>query len=379
MPICEICVKVINVAAPKRIFITVKSEFTPRAFWLNMPASVAIAEISLFRVYERPLLMRSAIILGHGRSGTNWLLRIFDKSLTTFCANERNELSRSIMSQLPDPSIDYGQFKGLEDDWREILQDTKSRFGERDPVGASKSYLDAGAMGIIAKLVRGKKRLRHTLAFLNPSFTEEEWPAPSRIAKRQEFQRAVVVLKINQAPALANWIMAEHPLTIVIHIVRHPCGMLNSWKNRYYVSRDSDLVRAASRNRLSTILNMAHWLHPATKEGINQCLSSPNPSATEMELWYWRYSNEAIMECATGKDSYNRVIYEDLVEDSVRVSQNLFDAVGLDFTDRIASDLEKGSNRSQNISNRWQEKLPENEMRIAENILSGSTLEDLWK
>lgn len=323
--------------------------------------------------------MRSAIILGHGRSGTNWLLEIFDKSLDTFCANERNELSRSIMSQLPDLSIDHGQFEGLEGGCAEILQDTKSRFGERDSANPDKSYLDKGLMGQIANFIRRKKRLRHTLSFLDASFTEEEWPVPLRITRRPAFQSAIPILKINQAPALANWVLASHPETIVIHIVRHPGGMLNSWRNRYYASRDSDLVRAASRIRLSTVLSMARWLHPATKDGINKCLSSPRPSAEELELWYWRYSNEAIMECASGKESYSRVIYEDLVEDPVRVAQPLFEIVGLDFTDRIYSDLIKGADRSQNISNRWQEKLPDNEIRMTDQILTGSPLEGLWK
>lgn len=45
MPICEIWVKAVNVAAPKQILIADKSEFTPRAFYPNIHSIVAIAEV----------------------------------------------------------------------------------------------------------------------------------------------------------------------------------------------------------------------------------------------------------------------------------------------------------------------------------------------
>lgn len=323
--------------------------------------------------------MRSAIIVGHGRSGTNWLLEIFDRSPNTLCSNERIRISNSALSEMPDPTVDYGQYRGLEDQWESVLMKTRSRFGERDPVGTNKTYIRRGIRGWILNLIKSKKKIRYSLCLLNSTLANEEWEIPLSAINKSELLNSVLLLKENQAPALANWIMNNCPGTVVIHIVRHPCGMLNSWKSRYYDSHDSDMVRTASRNRLSMVLNMAHWLHPITRDSIASCLSSPNPSASELELWYWRYSNEAIMECGTGKANYAQVVYEDLVKNPVSISKSLFKKVELDFPDQLSSYLQSGIKKSTEISHGWRKELSENEVQLAKHILSGSTLKNLWR
>jgi len=40
-----------------------------------------------------------AVIVGHGRSGTNWLHKLFDLSEETYCRNEPHELSDSPISR----------------------------------------------------------------------------------------------------------------------------------------------------------------------------------------------------------------------------------------------------------------------------------------
>ena len=46
-----------------------------------------------------------ALIAGHGRSGTNWLLHLLDRSATTHCRNEPNEIAGNAFAALPTPFV----------------------------------------------------------------------------------------------------------------------------------------------------------------------------------------------------------------------------------------------------------------------------------
>ena len=76
-----------------------------------------------------------ALVSGHGRSGTNWLLELLDLSPQTFCRNEPSGILNSPLKQ-----FDYDRFVkranqcALAESWDDAVRWTASHVGERDRV-----------------------------------------------------------------------------------------------------------------------------------------------------------------------------------------------------------------------------------------------------
>ncbi len=56
-----------------------------------------------------------ALIAGQGRSGSSWLLDLFDLSSRTHCRNEPNEVRGSRLSALPSADVEESEDQGLQE------------------------------------------------------------------------------------------------------------------------------------------------------------------------------------------------------------------------------------------------------------------------
>ncbi|MDJ0598048.1 MAG: sulfotransferase [Crocosphaera sp.] len=313
------------------------------------------------------------LIFGQGRSGTNWLLDTLDFSPLTHCRNEPDKLLNSPLLQLPSGVVDQSFEKSFGDQWDQAIALTSSRMGVRDRIAANpKIYLPEPMRLSIGRMVFAKSRVRKQLANLIPSCTswsQEEWLIPSWYSSSLEI--SLPILKLNQTPAWGKWVLENRPQALIIHIVRHPGGFLNSWKQRYVKSKSLEQIRQANNKRLQSIVQVdSQWAKRIGNiEGMN---------VEESELWYWCYANEVINSAGKGKDNYLHIVYEDLVADPIKISQLLYKTAGLPWSQEIEQQVLKNSSQSNQIAKSWYQNLSTKEIELVKQCLKDSFMGQWW-
>ncbi|MEO0406525.1 MAG: sulfotransferase [Cyanobacteria bacterium P01_A01_bin.135] len=314
-----------------------------------------------------------ALVIGQGRSGTNWLLDLLDLSPRTHCRNEPNELANSPFSALPTPTLQQPYGDSFTQAWEQAVTTAAAQMGYRDRIAANpKVYLRwlVARLGG-AYLLQGQRR-RQVAALLNPALRQEQWLAPSWLVNQQQLQQAYPIFKLNQAPGWATWVLKYRPQSTVIHIVRHPGGFLNSWQNRYVSERDAARVRRANCDRLKQIAAAdAYW---AERMGDIDAMS-----LDESELWYWCYANETVHRAGQGRANYCLVIYEKLAQDPVATMARIYEACHLPWTKTIEAKIASSATASSNIAAAWTEQLTAAQVQLVNDILAGSSLANYWQ
>ncbi len=301
------------------------------------------------------------LIVGQGRSGTNWLLELFDLSPETFCRNEpHGSPGAPLTLLLRDRWVVREGAEALERDWNAAAAWSCGHIGPRDHmVRVPKWYLHDWARRFGVYRAARSSKLRRTLGLFWPPLRCAEWRIPWWLGSQQELQRSLPVLKLVQAPGWAAFVLRRRPQIPVFHIVRHPGGFLNSWLSRYLVKRDENEVRRANQLRLRQIADVdSQW---ATLFG-----DIGDMSAEESELWYWRYANQEIHRAGQGSNGYHLVIYEDLAADTVAIMKPLYRACGLQWMQSIEREMKARSARSAFIADAWRDKLTSEQVRLVE-------------
>lgn len=307
---------------------------------------------------------RYGLIFGQGRSGTNWLLELFDQSPETFCRNEPygaencrlNELAEHRFYSRPDQHL-------LDEKWDEAVTWTANRMGNRDhEIPVEKEYLNELSRKLgLYHAVQGA-RIRPLMRLFIPSLRGDEWCAPRWIANREKLAGAAAILKLVTSPGWAVFVLRRRPEVPVFHIVRHPGGFLNSWANRWAAGRDMAENRKESQERLRPIAELdAKW---AERFGDISSMS-----VEEAELWYWVYANQVIYEA--GKDSrrYRHIIYEELATDPVSIMKKSYADMGLGWDRDIEARIARSASRSKDIASVWREKLSPERLRLVDDFL----------
>jgi len=313
------------------------------------------------------------VLTGHGRSGTNWLLDLLNASPHTHCRNEPDEIRGSLFSRLPPPETVPTDESSMRGRWEEAINWAGARMGERDhPIRVRKAFIWPfwSRLGLPAFLF--KRKSRHCLAILDPSLRNPEWQLPWWLGSREQLARAVTVLKLVMTPGWIVWLLREGPPTAVVHVVRHPGGFLNSWRNRYLARKDYGEVLAANLSRLERV----------RKSDVEWARRLPEPqgmSAEEAELWYWLYATEVIHAAGVGAPQYRLVIYEQLVVDTVGVTRKLYSACGLPWTDSVESRIRRFLMGNPQTADAWKKKLKQSEAKVVARILSLSSLRSFWE
>jgi hypothetical protein len=317
--------------------------------------------------------MEYVIIVGEGRSGTTWLLDLVDSSRRTHCRNEPDSLLESSpLARLPSCEVLTDAAAGeLERDWDAALRFTATHIGRRDlPLSGPKDHVYE--LGRRLGLARAVNTLpRKILAKVLPSLRPAEFRMPFWVGSEAALERAVVVIKMIQIPSWTAWVLNRRPATKIVHIVRHPGGFLNSWRNRHLAEHDPEEVRRANRKRLDAI----RTAHPEWADRFGDIDAMP---VGESELWYWRYAVETIHTAGAGKPQYHLVLYENLSADAPAVARSIFDFCGLEWDDRIARRVRSQSTESPSIATAWRSKLSKEETAQVERVLAGSPMERWW-
>lgn len=314
------------------------------------------------------------VIAGQGRSGTNWLLRIFDQSPATHCRNEVNAFEASPFWRLPSPTVwDEANRAGLEATWDEAVRWAHARMGERDPRTTSpkQHYNEVWReLGLLSLVQR--ERSRRLLGTLLPSLRQQEWLPPRILADRAKLAGATPVLKFSQLPGWLPWILHSRPEAHVIHIVRHPGGFLASWMSRFLAQHDRAETTEANRARLREVVRAdARW---AARFGDIDPMS-----AEEAELWYWAYCTETIHKSGADAARYELVIYEEVLADPVGVMRPIFGRAGVEWNGEIEQRVLETATMPAGSGRSWREKLDAGRLEIVERVLASTPYAGWWE
>ena len=312
---------------------------------------------------------RYALIVGQGRSGTNWLLRNFDFSRETYCRNEPNVCAGSALASLEPWRVGWRQdTPELAESWELAIAATLSHMGEHDaPIPSAKAYLRAPARLLgIQRALRGP-RLRPLLGLLMHELRNGEWPVPGWLADPDRLGRSLGILKLVTCPGWAWYVLRHHPEVPVLHIVRHPGGYLNSWSSRYLAPRNVGEVERENLARLDL-------LRSQDPERVAALAIGEGTDVDGTELAYWRYANELVFEAGRGAHGYHYISYEMLASDPVAIMQRLYEACGLVWTPEVEAQVRTGGRNSREISTAWRNRLTPPQLTLVDRVVRETPL-----
>jgi len=305
-----------------------------------------------------------ALIVGQGRSGTNWLLDLFDQSSETFCRNEPYGAAESPLNELIENRLYVYPDQGLlEERWDEAARSTSVHMGERDHgISVPKAYLYEFSRVLgLCRAVQGP-RSRRLLRLLLPSLRGGQWRAPSWVANPRKLAEATAILKLVTSPGWAVFVLRRRPTVPVFHIVRHPGGFLNSWVNRWVAGQDTEQNLRDEQQRLRGVAELdREW-----DERFGEIFSM---SIEQCALWYWMYANQVIYEAGKQSDQYHHIVYEDLVADPVAVMKPCYEATGLGWSSDIEARIARSALGSASIASAWRNKLSPERIQLVEEFL----------
>lgn len=215
------------------------------------------------------------------------------------------------------------------------------------------------------------RRYRRVLGVAFPRLWRSEWRLPSFLCDQQLLADATTVLKLNQVPGWVSWLLSARPQARVLHIVRHPGGMINSWKRRYLQLREEDLVHQQSTERLEQIA----LAFPSWGEAFGDIKTM---STLELELCYWRYETETIHSAGANRANYFLVRFEDLAKRPVELSREVYSFCGLPWTEQIERIVIEKSEQSRDIADKWKVSLSDTEQQKVADILKSRPLDAIF-
>jgi hypothetical protein len=314
------------------------------------------------------------MICGQGRSGTNWLLDILDQSPLTHCRNEPNEVPGSPLAKLPSPYVPSAAADAnaaLAAGWDAAARFAATHVGEFDhalPGPKNHIYGFSRAMGLARSI---NPRPRKLLKVLMPSLGNHEFPLPFWVGSNRRLAESLGVLKFVQAPIWAGWVLNNRPNVQVLHIVRHPGGFLNSWKNRWLKENDPETVRRANRDRLDAV-------RKALPQWVPLFGDIDAMGVVESELWYWRFASEAIHTAGQGKPRYELIVYEDLVANTPDIARRIYDRCGVTWDATIAARVNASTTESAPIAAAWRTALPAEDVAAIDKVVNDSFMASWW-
>jgi hypothetical protein len=319
-----------------------------------------------------------ALLIGQGRSGTNYLLGLLDQSPATHCRNEPDQLDSSALARLSDFRLFVDDEPRLAALFEAAVREAARCVGPRDHLTeVDKLWLKPGRRELGYFFVRQRMRLVERLLRWRKPMDGKELVFPRWMADHAALARAVHVFKLNGAVGYGGWALCNRPSTHVLHIVRHPGGFAKSWLKRWVRGeggqqrgrgnadrwRDEDRLREIARRD-------ARWAAL-----FGDIARMPR---FEGELWLWRWSNESLLEAGRGRPSYRRVLYEDLTREPVAETRAAYAFLGLEWGAPIEERVLALSRGGEKIARAWKTELEPDHVAIVERVLHGSPMESWW-
>ena len=319
-----------------------------------------------------------ALLIGQGRSGTNYLLGLLDQSPGTHCRNEPDQLDRSALAGLSDFRFFVDDEARLAARFDEAVRQAARCVGPRDHLtDVDKAWIRAGRRRSGYFLIRQRIRMVERLLRWRKPMDGKELVFPGWMVDPAALARSVHVFKLNGAVGYGAWALRARARTRVIHIVRHPGGFAKSWLKRWVRGeggqqrgrgnadrwRDEDRLREVARRDPRWAALFGDIARMERFEG---------------ELWWWRWTNETLLAAGDGRASYRRVLYEDLTRQPETVTRATYEFLGLEWSDTIAARVAALSRGAERIARAWRDELEPEHVATVERVLQGSPMEHWW-
>jgi hypothetical protein len=325
-----------------------------------------------------PTALDYVLLIGQGRSGTNYLLGLLDQSPATHCRNEPDQLDSSALARLVPFRFfvdDPAQLAGLYD---EAVREAARCLGPRDHLtDVEKAWIRPGRRRFGYYLVRQRIRAVERLLRWRKPMDGRELRFPGWMVDLSALARSTHVFKLNAAVGYGAWALSERRDARVLQIVRHPGGFAKSWLKRWVRGeggqqrgrgnadrwRDEDRLREVARREPA-------W---AARFGDHERMGR-----FEGELWWWRFVNERLHAAGAGRTNYHRVLFEDLAADPEGVTRGVYAFLGLAFDATIAARVAALSRGAESIARAWRDELEPEHVATVERVLHGSPMETWW-
>src|SRR5262245_19597469 len=203
-----------------------------------------------------------ALLIGQGRSGTNYLLSLLDQSAATHCRNEPDQLDSSALAGLVDFRFFVDDERRLSELYEPAVRQAARCVGPRDHMAdVEKDWLRRGRRRAGYFWLRQRYRAVERLLRRRKPMDGKELVFPGWMVDPDALARSFHVFKLNAAIGVGTWALGARPAARVLHIVRHPGGFAKSWLKRWVRGeggmdrgqgnadrlRDEDRLREAAR------------------------------------------------------------------------------------------------------------------------------------
>lgn len=326
-----------------------------------------------------------AIVTGQGRSGTNWVLDILDASRETICKNEPNVVNGSPFGKLTPLWLMAGGRRELDREWDSIAEETCTTISDRDHrLTVNKHYLHSWAHKLGLPSLMARPRIRAVLArTVVPSLAGNIWRMPRAVGNPADLEEAYGIIKVNRVPLLVDWVLRNRTNVPVVNIIRHPCGRHASYANRFLASRDGAEELEQTKKTLRRIADAdPEW---AAKFRSIDPMGIDSMGHAGSQTWLWRFVNETIEISGAQNPRYKRIVYEEMVADPIPFARSVYQLMGLEWTEEVASHVGGGLNDSVwgsldsgEVADRWRKQLGDADQEEIQNILATSPLAGLW-
>jgi hypothetical protein len=301
------------------------------------------------------------------------VLSLFDASAETLCRNEPNTtFPQGGFGRLPPRWVLGADHDAMLRGWDAAIREARSHVGARDlPPSGRKHHLRQlpqrlGLSGLPWR--RGTGRL---LRWLSPSVRSGQWRRSALISDRNRALEAFAVLKINATAGWAAWVLEHRPHVPVFHLVRHPAGALNSYLKRWLSRQDQAAVLADSRLRARQIRE----LRPDWSDRLERIDSM---GVSELEMWWWRYLTESLLDVGANRPGYMRIVFEELAVDPVGLMREAYRRCGLQWTEDVEVRVAATARTSSGIARAWRSDLDAETVRAVERAVGDSPAMALW-
>ena len=319
-----------------------------------------------------------ALLVGQGRSGTNFLLGLFDQSPLTHCRNEPDQLYRSSLSALTEFRFFVDDESRLEGVFDDAIREAARCIGPRDRVaGHAKTWIKPHTSRAGFFLLRQRYRAVERLLHRRRPMDGREIRFPRWMIDALRLERSFHVFKLNAAVGVGAWALRHRPEMRMIQIVRHPGGFVKSWLERWVNGerRHDRGTGAPDRRRDGDRLRELVRRHPAWGPLIGDVGAL---GRTESELWWWRYVNETLWRAGRGRPGYKLVLYEDLAARPIEVTRELFEFCGLHWDDELSARAGRLAQGADRIARAWKDELEPANVALVERVLEDSPMEGWW-
>ncbi|MFT5289285.1 MAG: hypothetical protein ACI8QS_002348 [Planctomycetota bacterium] len=318
-----------------------------------------------------------AFIHGQGRSGTNFLLGLINQSPASHCRNEPDQLKDSALGRLEPFRFFVDRPDNLAALYDAAIVDTAALTGPRDHgVHWSKAWIYPGMRAPGFFYIYRNYRWMHKLVYRTKPMDGRERTFPFWMSSSRRLRGAAHVFKVNAFVGVARWSLRNRPDAKTLHIVRHPGGFAKSWYRRWAQGkteqRTSDLkVGWNPLSRLEALIER--------EESWARRIGDPGGlTAVERELWWWRFCTEETAAAGAGQDNYRRILFEELAEETVPRTREIFEFLGLPWNPGVEARVSEVGRGSAKIAGAWRDELEPEVVEVVERVTADSPALTWW-